>query len=109
MTAPVAALAVEAVARQPRRWTVEEAVTVTVDNSTRLWDPDEERLVPAVVLRMPPHIARHLAEVLDDWTMIARVLESARGADERELAGALHEAARAAEGHEQLSGAPAQP
>jgi hypothetical protein len=46
---------------------------------------------------MPAHFARHLAAVLDDWSTIGRLLESARGAEERELATALHDAARAAD------------
>ena len=69
---------------------------VEVDGE-RVWDPEEAVRVPAVVLRMPAHVARHLACVLDDWTTIGRILESARGTDERDLAGVLHEAARAAE------------
>jgi len=79
-----------------RRWRVEDVVDVEVDGE-RVWDPEEAVPVPAVVLRMPAHIARHLACVLDDWTTIGRILESARGTDERDLAGVLHEAARAAE------------
>ena len=79
-----------------RRWRVEDVVDVEVDGE-RVWDPEEAEPVPAVVLRMPAHIARHLACVLDDWTTIGRILESARGTDERDLAGVLHEAARAAE------------
>jgi hypothetical protein len=92
----VAALAAQAAARQPRRWTVEDTVTVSVDGS-HVWDPDEESTVPAVVVRMPPHMARHLASVLDDWTTIAQMLESGRAADERDLASALNAAARAAD------------
>ena len=69
---------------------------VMVDGE-HVWDPEEDVPVPAVVLRMPAHVARHLACVLDDWTTIGRILESARGTDERDLAGVLHEAARAAE------------
>ena len=80
----------------PRSWTVEEAVSVGVDTDG-VWDPEKDVSVPAVVVRMPAHFARHLANVLDDWTTIGRILESARGTDERDLAGALHEAARAAE------------
>ena len=34
---------------------------------------------------------------LDDWSTIGRLLESARGGDERDLAGVLYEAARAAD------------
>ena len=79
-----------------RRWRVEDVVDVEVDDAG-VWDPEEAVPVPAVVLRMPAHIARHLACVLDDWTTIGRILESARGTDERDLAGVLHEAARAAE------------
>ena len=82
-------------AEAKRRWTVEDLVTVSVDGE-RIWDP-EAGAVPAVVVRMPAHVARHLACLLDDWTTIGRILESARGTDERDLAGALHEAARAAE------------
>jgi hypothetical protein len=80
----------------PRSWTVEEVVDVAVDPEG-VWDPEKAVAVPAVVVRMPAHIARHLANVLDDWTTIGRILESARGTDERDLAGTLHEAARAAE------------
>ncbi|HZB47863.1 MAG TPA: hypothetical protein VE547_02105 [Mycobacteriales bacterium] len=81
---------------RPRRWQVEDAVEVEVDGA-HVWDPEEAVPVPAVVLRMPAHVARHLACVLEDWTTIGRILESARGTDERDLAGVLHEAARAAE------------
>jgi hypothetical protein len=80
----------------PRRWRVEDVVDVEVDGE-RVWDPEEAVPVPAVVLRMPAYVARHLACVLDDWTTIGRILESARGTDERDLAGVLHEAARAAD------------
>lgn len=79
-----------------RRWVIEDVVDVAIDREG-VWDPEEAASVPAVVLRMPAHVARHLACVLDDWTTIGRILESARGTDERDLAGALHEAARAAE------------
>lgn len=80
----------------PRRWLVEDAVDVTIDGDG-MWDADEGGPVPAVVLRMPAYVARHLACVLDDWSTIGRLLESARGSDERDLAGVLYEAARAAE------------
>jgi hypothetical protein len=80
----------------PRRWTVEEAVTVEVDGST-VWDEEEARPLPAVVLRLPGHVARHLAGILDDWTTICRILESARPVDERDLASALYQAAKAAD------------
>jgi hypothetical protein len=79
-----------------KRWMVEDLVDVGVD-AEGVWDPEKSVPVPAVVVRMPAHVARHLANVLDDWTTIGRILESARGTDERDLAGALHEAARAAE------------
>jgi len=46
---------------------------------------------------LPAYVARHLARVLDDWSAIGRLLESARGTDERDLAGVLYEAARAAD------------
>lgn len=83
--------------RGPRwRWVVEDLVDVTVDGEG-VWDPDKAEPVPAVVVRMPAHVARHLACVLDDWTTIGRILESARGTDERDLAVVLHEAALAAE------------
>ena len=81
---------------RPRRWRVEDAVDVEVDGA-RVWDPEEAVRVPAVVLRMPAHVARHLACVLEDWTTIGRILESARGTDERDLAAVLREAAHAAE------------
>jgi hypothetical protein len=93
--ATVAGLSTEA-ARQPRRWTVEDVVTVEVDG-TQVWDEEEQRSLPAVVVEMPAHIARHLACILDDWTTICRILESARPVDERDLAGVLHEAARTAD------------
>jgi hypothetical protein len=79
-----------------RRWLVEGVVDVTVDGDGA-WDPEEGRDAPAVVLRMPAYVARHLACLLDDWSTIGRLLESARGGDERDLAGVLYEAARAAE------------
>lgn len=82
--------------RGPGQWLVEDDVTIAVDG-TRVWDAEEERPLAAVVVRMPPHVARHLAGVLDDWSTISRILESSRGADERDLAGALHQAASAAE------------
>jgi hypothetical protein len=82
--------------RGPGTWTVEDLVDVVVDGEG-VWDPEKAVPVPAVVVRMPAHVARHLACVLDDWTTIGRILESARGTDERDLAGVLHEAARAAE------------
>ena len=69
-----------------RRWLVEDVVDVSVDGDGT-WDPEEDGPVPAVVLRMPAHVARHLACVLDDWTTIGRILESARATDERDLAG----------------------
>jgi len=94
--ATVADLSTGAALRQPRRWTVENVVTVEVDG-TQVWDEEEQRSLPAVVLEMPPHIARHLACILDDWTTICRILESARPVDERDLAGALHEAATTAD------------
>jgi hypothetical protein len=80
---------------QPK-WLVEDEVDVSVDGS-RVWNADQGRPEPAVVMRMPAHYARHLAAVLDDWSTIGRLLESARGAEERELATALHEAARVAD------------
>jgi hypothetical protein len=79
-----------------RRWLVEDVVDVSVDGDGT-WDPEEGASAPAVVLRMPAYVARHLACVLDDWSTIGRLLESARGGDERDLAGVLYEAARAAE------------
>jgi hypothetical protein len=79
-----------------RQWLVDDVMDVTIE-AAGAWEPEETQTVPAVVLRMPAHAARHLACVLDDWSTIGRLLESARGADERDLAGVLHEAARAAE------------
>lgn len=79
-----------------RLWPVEDGVTVTVDGSG-IADPDDGHPLPAVVVTLAPYAARHLARLLDDWTTLAALLESARGADERDLARALHEAARAAE------------
>jgi hypothetical protein len=79
-----------------RRWLVEDVVDVTIDREGT-WDPEEGDNTPAVVMRMPAYVARHLACVLDDWSTIGRLLESARGGDERDLAGVLYEAARAAE------------
>ena len=78
------------------RWLVEDVVDVRVDGDGT-WDPEEGVSAPAVVLRMPAYVARHLACLLDDWSTIGRLLESARGGDERDLAGVLYEAARAAE------------
>ena len=78
------------------RWLVEEVVDVSVDDEGT-WDPEDGGAAPAVVLRMPSYVARHLAAVLDDWSTIGRLLESARGGDERDLAGALYEAAQVAD------------
>ena len=66
-------------------------------NGTKVWDEEDERSLPAVVLQMPPHVARHLACILDDWTTICDILESARPVDERDLARMLHEAAQTAD------------
>jgi hypothetical protein len=82
--------------RSARRWTVENSVIVEVDG-TKVWDEEDQRSLPAVVVHMPAHVARHLASILDDWTTICHILESARPVDERDLAGALHEAARTAD------------
>jgi hypothetical protein len=79
-----------------RRWLVEDVVDVSVDDEGT-WDPEDGGPAPAVVLRMPAYVARHLACVLDDWSTIGRLLESARGGDERDLAGALYEAAQVAD------------
>ena len=79
-----------------RRWLVEDVVDVTIDREGTL-DPEDGTPAPAFVLRMPSYVARHLACVLDDWSTIGRLLESARGGDERDLAGALYEAARVAD------------
>lgn len=80
----------------PRRWLVEDNIDVSIDGDGA-WDTEEGRPAPSVVLRMPAYVARHLACLLDDWSTIGRLLESARGGDERDLAGVLYEAARAAE------------
>jgi hypothetical protein len=68
-------------------------LTVEVDGTQIVHD---DEAVPAVVVRLPAFVAHHLAHVLDDWTTIGEIMESGRGSDERELAVALHEAARAA-------------
>jgi hypothetical protein len=94
--AEAAARNAEPAAADTTSWLVEDQVSVSVDGS-RVWNDDRGRPEPAVVIRMPAHYARHLAAVLDDWSTIGRLLESARGAEERELATALHEAARVAE------------
>jgi len=83
-------------ASDSHRWLVEDVVDVSVDDQGT-WDPEEGGPAPAVVLRMPSYVARHLACLLDDWSTIGRLLESARGGDERDLAGALYEAAQAAD------------
>jgi hypothetical protein len=74
-------------------WTVEQMMTVEIDGSRVVHDDED---VPAVIVRVPAFVAHHLAHVLDDWTTIGEIMESGRGSDERELAVALHEAARAA-------------
>jgi len=91
-----------------RCWTVEQLLTVEVDGSKIVHD---DEAVPAVVLRAPAFIAHHLAHVLDDWTTIGEIMESGRGSDERELAAALHEAAKAAgdPGANRCDDAPAAP
>ena len=83
-------------ASDSHRWLVEDVVDVSVDDEGT-WDPEEGGPAPAVVLRMPSYVARHLACLLDDWSTIGRLLESARGGDERDLAGALYKAAQAAD------------
>jgi hypothetical protein len=93
--APAAALSDWWRSSAQQHWVVEDEVAVAVGD--RVWNADRERAEPAVTVQMPAHYARHLASVLDDWSSIARLLESSRGAEQRELAAALHEAARAAE------------
>jgi hypothetical protein len=97
---PAAPLQVPAVSQVdgPRKWTVDgEEVVVELDGS-QVWAADEAERRPAVVVRMSADFARHLAAVLDDWTTIGRLLESSRGAEQHDLAGALHTAARVADG-----------
>jgi hypothetical protein len=69
--------------------------TVEIDG-TRVAHDEEGEEVPAVIVRVPAFVAHHLAHVLDDWTTVGEIMESGRGSDERELAVALHEAAKAA-------------
>jgi hypothetical protein len=85
-----------------REWTVDDEVVVAVDGS-QIWDADQRQGRPAVVIRMSSDFARHLAAVLDDWTTIGRLLESSRGAEQHDLAGALHTAARVADGLSMLA------
>lgn len=96
---PTAPLQVPAVSQLDgqRKWTVDGEVVVAVDGS-QVWDADQLQRRPAVVVRMSADFARHLAAVLDDWTTIGRLLESCRGAEQHELAGVLHRAARVADG-----------
>jgi hypothetical protein len=76
-----------------RRWVIEAGQVWVEIDGTLLYDG--ERSVPAIVVRMHGHFAHHLAHIFADWTTIADMLESGRGADEHELAEALHEAAEA--------------
>jgi hypothetical protein len=78
-----------------RCWTVEQMTTVEIDGSRVVYD-DEGKEVPAIIVQVPAFVAHHLAHVLDDWTTVGEIMESGRGSDERELAAALHEAAKAA-------------
>jgi DNA-binding XRE family transcriptional regulator len=60
------------------------------------WDAGAEEMRRRVSVTLPGHVAHGLAHVLADWSAIAEMMESGRGADETELAGLLHEAARRA-------------
>jgi hypothetical protein len=79
----------------PLRLVLEFGETVELDGST-LYDPTEEAAVPAVVLRMPPHRAAYIAEVLEAYTRMCRLAGTELEANERGAAWALVQAASAA-------------
>lgn len=83
-----------------RSWTVENgAVEVTLDDTPdgRLWDEDEGRRIPTVVVRMAGWAAEGLARTLEDYSAVAARLEAARG-HESELAAAIRRAVTEARG-----------
>jgi hypothetical protein len=79
----------------PLRLVLEFGETVELDGST-LYDPTSETPVPAVVLRMPPHRAAYIAEVLEAYTRVCRLAGTELEANERGAAWALVRAASAA-------------
>jgi hypothetical protein len=60
------------------------------------WEASAKEMRQRVSVTLPGHVAHGLAHVLADWSAIAEMMESGRGADETELAGLLHEVARRA-------------
>jgi hypothetical protein len=79
----------------PLRLVLEFGETVELDGST-LYDPTSETAVPAAVLRMPPHRAAYIGEVLDAYTRVSRLAGTEVTADERGPAWALRRTASAA-------------
>src|SRR5690349_7193691 len=79
----------------PLRLVLDFGETVELDGST-LYDPTAETAVSAVVLRMPPHRAAYIGEVLDAYTRMCRIAGVGLTADERGMAWALQRTASAA-------------
>ena len=79
----------------PLRLVLDFGETVELDGST-LYDPTSATVVPAVILRMPPHRAAYLGNVLDAYTQVCRLAGTELAADERGPAWALRRTASAA-------------
>ena len=79
----------------PLRLVLESGESVELDGSTLL-DPTAGHTVPAVVVRMPPHRAAYLGNVLDAYTQVCRLAGMELNAEERSPAWALGRAAEAA-------------
>jgi hypothetical protein len=79
----------------PLRLVLDFGDTVELDGSS-IYDPTEETTVPAVILRMPPHRAAYLGEVLDKYTLVSRLAGADPVTEERGPAWALGHAAAAA-------------
>jgi hypothetical protein len=79
----------------PLRLVLDFGESVELDGST-LYDPGSDSVVPAVLLRMPPHRAAYLGRVLDTYTLVCRLAGVELTADERGPAWALARTAAAA-------------
>ena len=79
----------------PLRLVLEFGETVEIDGSS-LYDPTSETVVPAVVLRTPPHRAAYIGTVLEAYTRVCRLAATELEASERGAAWALAQVASAA-------------
>jgi hypothetical protein len=76
--------------------TVDEVTVMTDPSEGVVWDADELRWRPLVVLRMPSWSAAGLARVLAEWSVVCAATGSSEGEDE--LADVLASAAAFADG-----------